>query len=140
MSRKLMITLALALVLVLVVGIGVYAQGGPNSTPSQNGSAFGTGTQQTLRIQDPAQNLSGDCVNFVDENGDGICDNALLGGAGSQSSFGSQGFGTYYVDADGDGACDNFIDVDGDGIRDSVPQYGTGTQTGQAQQIRGRNR
>lgn len=61
--------------------------------------------------------------NYVDRNGDGICDN---GGAGQ-----------YYIDADGDRACDhcqgqgvcvnngtcvmgqNYVDADGDGVCDN---------------------
>lgn len=38
----------------------------------------------------------GQCVGFVDANGDGICDNR-----------GTNGQGAGYVDADGDGVCDN---------------------------------
>lgn len=55
--------------------------------------------------------------NYVDANGDGVCDN-----------YGT-GRGAYYVDADGDGVCDNrganclYVDADGDGVCDN---YGTG--------------
>ena len=156
MSRKMIITLALSLVLVLVFSIGVFAQG-PNPANSQNGAAAGIGTQQMQRIQDPTLNATGElgtCVNFIDEDGDGVCDNALLGGVGgqvgtmsrqnlqanSQSALGGQGLGTDFVDADNDGACDNFVDADGDGISDIAPQDGTGSQFGQASQGRGRNR
>ncbi len=86
MSRKLIITLALSLVLVLVFSIGVFAQG-PNPANSQNGTAVGNSAQQMQRIQDPTLNSTGDlgtCVNFVDADEDGVCDNALLGGVGSQ--------------------------------------------------------
>ena len=66
--------------------------------------------------------------NFVDADGDGICDNA--------------GSGCVYADADGDGLCDvcgaehgscptgegaAFVDADGDGICDN---YGTGLGLG----------
>ena len=62
--------------------------------------------------------------NFVDANGDGVCDN-----------YGT-GRGQYFVDADGDGVCDNygtgrgqyFVDADGDGVCDN---YGTGCGHGQ---------
>ncbi len=37
----------------------------------------------------------GEGVNFIDENGDGICDSL------------SRGDGTSYIDEDGDGICDN---------------------------------
>lgn len=65
--------------------------------------------------------------NFVDTDGDGICDHA--------------GSGCVYADADGDGLCDvcgayhlcgtagggNFVDADGDGICDN---YGSGQGRG----------
>ena len=55
-------------------------------------------------------------ASFVDENGDGVCDNRGTGrGAG-------------FVDEDGDGVCDNmgagrgagFVDEDGDGVCDNM--------------------
>lgn len=55
---------------------------------------------------------------FVDENGDGICDNA---GSGQ-----CRGNGQGYVDANNDGICDNagnrqnYIDADGNGVCDNA--------------------
>ena len=75
--------------------------------------------------------------NFVDADGDGVCDNC---GTGMGRGAGGQGLG--FVDADGDGICDNygtgagrgaggqgrgFVDADGDGICDN---YGTGAGCG----------
>lgn len=67
---------------------------------------------------------------FVDEDGDGVCDNiGLYGGRG-------YGSGAGFVDEDGDGVCDNgyclFVDEDGDGICDNIGLnggrgYGSGT-------------
>lgn len=66
----------------------------------------------------------GTCGNYVDADGDGVCDNRGSGqGAG-------QGQGANYVDADGDGVCDNrggagqgqganYVDADGDGFCDN---------------------
>ena len=74
---------------------------------------------------------------YVDVDGDGICDNAGNGNCGGR-----------YVDADGDGICDNagagycgngmgrnFVDTDGDGICDNAgfcqrAMDGTGTHKG----------
>ena len=53
---------------------------------------------------------NGRCDNFVDEDGDGVCD---LRGTGR-----GQGNGPGFVDEDGDGQCDNFVDEDGDGVCD----------------------
>lgn len=59
--------------------------------------------------------------NYVDANGDGVCDN-----------WGNGGCRWNYVDADGDGICDNrgnggcgwnYVDADGDGICDNA-RYG----------------
>jgi hypothetical protein len=54
---------------------------------------------------------------FVDENGDGICDNCPHAGYGHHYGF---------VDADGDGVNDNFVDEDGDGICDHLEAGGLG--------------
>jgi len=72
-------------------------------------------------------------TNFIDENGDGICDNWQAGG---QSLGLGKGNRENFVDEDGDGVCDNyqselrkgkgqgrgyrqgagFLDADGDGV------------------------
>ena len=56
--------------------------------------------------------------NYVDADGDGVCDNT-----------GAEKCGQNYVDADGDGVCDNsgtneecgqnYVDADGDGVCDN---------------------
>ena len=76
-----------------------------------------------------AGNGYGRSRNFVDADGDGVCDN-----------YGT-GRGQYFVDADGDGVCDNygtgrgqyFVDADGDGVCDN---YGTGCGRGQGRNCR----
>jgi hypothetical protein len=86
----------------------------------------------------PATYGPGQCANFVDADGDGVCDN--LGqnvpprdGAGSQygagqgqvnAGTGLGGNGTF-VDDDGDGVCDNL----GQAVQ---PRDGTGSQNGKA--------
>jgi hypothetical protein len=132
MTRKLMVTVVLALVLVLSVSAAVFAYG-PGPTNAQAGS--GTGV----------------CTEFVDENGDGVCDNAALNGSGAQSGIMArrggqsqmlrgQGLGADFVDADGDGQCDSFVDADGDGVNDLAPKDGTGKQFGQGRGGRGQGR
>jgi hypothetical protein len=76
---------------------------------------------------------------FIDENGNGICDNYENNG-GKKGPDVSKGTGQNYVDANGDGVCDNtgtfqgnqkgyknkgevkpnFIDANGDGICDNA--------------------
>lgn len=64
--------------------------------------------------------------NFVDSDGNGVCDNYDSNGCGNGAGF---------VDADGDGVCDNYgsngcgngagyVDADGDGVCDN---FATGT-------------
>lgn len=60
---------------------------------------------------------------FVDADGDGICDNC-------------DGTGWHYVDTDGDGVCDYygggryFVDADGDGVCDNYAGGGRGAGRG----------
>jgi hypothetical protein len=76
---------------------------------------------ETAVTQNPIANPSGD--NFVDEDGDGICDtcdNVPGTGTGEQNGNGAAG--------------DNFVDLDGDGVCDDceplAPADGTGNQYG----------
>ncbi len=75
----------------------------------------------------PANSSAG--VNFVDEDGDGLCD--LCGGMMGRYARQNNGLGINFVDEDGDGVCDNcgslFVDEDGDGVCDNcgtMNQYG----------------
>ena len=101
MIRKLMVPVFAALALVMVMGTVALAADAPVTQPTAAGS----------------------CVNFVDANGDGTCDNAgqQLGprnGTGRQMGRGGQqvaargtGLGQNaneaFVDDNGDGVCDN---------------------------------
>ena len=71
---------------------------------------------------------------FVDADGDGVCDNAGLGRMWGQGAGGAA-----FVDANGDGVCDNWADADGDGINDNAPrpQDGTGMKHGRMGRGRG---
>jgi type II secretory pathway pseudopilin PulG len=93
--------------------------------------------------------------NFVDEDGDGVCDTCgSVPGSGMGSQNGNGPSGSNFVDEDGDGVCDtcgsvpgsgmgsqngngamgsNFVDLDGDGVCDTcgmAPADGTGNQYG----------
>lgn len=74
-------------------------------------------------------NAAGDCPGsagcYVDDNGDGICDNYTDGyGAGNGYGLGA-GSGNAYTDDDGDGVCDNHAGGAGNGS-------GAGTGSGGA--------
>lgn len=66
--------------------------------------------------------LPGQGAGFVDEDGDGVCDNFVdEDGDGVCDRLGTNqwmGRGRGFVDQDGDGVCDNFVDEDGDGVCD----------------------
>lgn len=129
MARKLTTTALVALLLTLALTTGAFAQ---DAAPAAG--QYGPGA----------------CVNFVDADGDGVCDNAGTGaqpqdGTGSQYGAGAQrgaaagngqGTGTpgsAFVDADGDGTCDN--------VGQNVPaRDGTGTQSGRNSGQRGPRR
>ncbi|MCB9420574.1 MAG: hypothetical protein H6667_12265 [Ardenticatenaceae bacterium] len=80
-----------------------------------------SGDAATAVTQDPIANPAGQ--NFVDEDGDGVCDtcgNVPGTGTGNQNGNGAAG--------------ENFVDLDGDGICDDceplAPADGTGNQYG----------
>ncbi|MEZ0328911.1 MAG: hypothetical protein ABWK15_05050 [Dissulfuribacterales bacterium] len=92
----------------------------------QNYPAFSVDTSQDPFVnRETFRQLTGG-MNFVDENGDGICDIV-------QDTPLYHSFGVPFVDENGDGICDifqtyeayqalhlkNFVDVDGDGICDN---------------------
>lgn len=76
----------------------------------------GNTVQANVATQTAAQ-IRAQQYNFVDADGDGICDNTGLP-VGVRPEYAGQGLG--FVDADGDGINDNFIDADGDGICDRL--------------------
>ncbi len=86
--KKWMILAIAMLVMLAVLVPAAFAQG-PVTTEAGPQTGYGAG--QMTR--------SGECDNFVDEDGDGVCD---LAGTGQ-----GQGSGDNYVDEDGDGVCDN---------------------------------
>jgi hypothetical protein len=145
------------LLVVLVVGSVAFAGRGNMSSSgcrwesSQSGRGYGRSVaaeeqEQYGRGQGYGyQNQEQTCDEFVDEDGDGVCDNcdgeglAPQDGSGNQygrngmdrsvrgRSTGNQGKGAYcdeFVDEDGDGVCDN---CDGEGL---APQDGSGNQYG----------
>lgn len=75
---------------------------------------------------------AGQGVNYIDEDGDGICDNCLINCARQIGRKQMRGQGS------GQGLRENFVDEDNDGVCDNLadrPMDGTGRKNG-----RGRNR
>lgn len=107
---------------VLAVGI-VLTIGATTAFASGMHNGYGS----AIRLSSTAQTSS--CPNYVDADGDGLCDNC--GGSHGNCQTGSC---SNYVDADGDGLCDNcsgshgncqtgncsnYVDTDGDGLCDN---------------------
>ena len=127
MKRSTLLALTLGLMMVLVISGAALAQ--DTTTPAPVAGACG--------------------ANFVDADGDGVCDNAGAGvgamngqrsamhgqgmrGAAMRGTGAGNGVNGAFVDANGDGQCDTFVDADGDGVNDNAPQDGTGRQIGRA--------
>lgn len=132
-ARKLMIVAGIAAaVLVLAVALVPMALAqapindlipGYGNGPMMNNGMFGQGGRMQMNnfaAGPMGQRGQGEGPGFVDEDGDGVCDNAGTGGQG-------QGQGPGFVDEDGDGVCDHagdggqgpgFTDEDGDGVCD----------------------
>jgi len=92
-NKTIGIAMVLALTLALVVATAAFAQG-PAGT------------------RDGVRDFAGNGAAFVDEDGDGVCDNA---GEGVGHAWG-------FVDENSDGVNDNFVDADGDGVCDNEGQ------------------
>lgn len=54
---------------------------------------------------------AGSACRYIDSDNDGICDNC------DQSRMFQNGCGRNFIDADGDGVCDNYGDCDNYGVR-----------------------
>ncbi len=136
----------------MIVGIAVVAILGIAitmalaSNPAMADNAFGGAGQadsaidegvntETAVTQDPIATPAGQ--NFVDENGDGICDTCgNIPGTGTGNQNGNGAAGSNFVDLDGDGVCDTCGTAPADGTGN---QYGhQGGRGGQGQRGGGR--
>jgi hypothetical protein len=96
-------TIILVTVCLLAIGSWTYAQ--------NRGRGYGRGAGNG-----PVASDTGRGMGFVDNDGDGVCDNpGMRRGGGSGYRFRAKGttgneskLGPNYVDKDGDGVCDNF--------------------------------
>lgn len=112
---KKMMFVALALVAVMVFVPAALANGPLNGVTQPDSPMIGRGNGQGQGQGQRQGNQDNRGPNYVDEDGDGVCDNC----DGDR--------GPNYTDEDGDGVCDN-CDGDCDGQR---PQDGTGQKRGQ---------
>ena len=115
-----------AVLLTTLVAGAVFAQG-----PVTDGDGFGRGRGFGMGFLDEdgvrANDRYGTNPEFVDEDGDGLCDvcGALPGEGENRANGWDRGFGLGFVDEDGDGINDRygtqpeFVDEDGDGLCDT---------------------
>lgn len=62
------------------------------------------------------KNYNSACVNFIDKNGDCVCDNRTKTHCNEKRR-------ANFVDKNNDGICDNFLDKDSNGICDNRNEY-----------------
>jgi len=128
-----------AVVVVALLGVvaitGIVLAQGPKDSDGTCGEEIGTGYQRgrQFELADGTQgtgrgwNQEGElpCDDFVDEDGDGICDlcgaelgEQMMHGWRYNSDSDVQGQGRGWSE-NGEAACDDFVDEDGDGVCDS---------------------
>lgn len=121
--KKLMMILAM-LALTLTLSNETFAQGGKKQHSKQARTNFVDANGDGVCDNAGTNASQGKRVNFVDADGDGVCDNAGTGlGKGKRTNF---------VDANGDGVCDNAANPIKQQLRD-----GTGTGSGNKGKKRG---
>lgn len=146
-NRKAPVALGIIAAIVALAGAVVIGVG--------SASAEQPSVQAAVEDSNLAAGVSGcvasACANYVDADGDGVCDyrgTRGAGGAGCWTDANGDGICDNcggYVDADGDGVCDNrgsrgsagcggYVDADGDGICDNCGSsscWGGGNRYGQ---------
>lgn len=134
MKRYMIVGIAVVAILGIAIAMALASNPAMADNAMDNlgqiGSVVDEGVNtETAVTQDPIANPSGD--NFVDEDGDGICDTCgNVPGTGTGNQNGNGAAGENFVDLDGDGICDDcepYAPADGSGN-----QYGRqGGQGGQ---------
>jgi len=148
--------LFILLVVLVIGGVAFAGRGNMNSSgsrweTSQNQRGYGRAVATEEQGQFGRgqgygyQNQDQTCDEFVDEDGDGVCDNCdgegLAPQDGTGNQYGRNGVdrtvrGRNNVNQDKRANCDEFVDEDGDGVCDNydgeglAPQDGTGNQYG----------
>lgn len=107
------------------IAIPAFALGLGNAPVQAQANPLSQRVCATLSCMNAAGDCPGSAGCYVDDNGDGICDNYTDGyGAGNGYGLGA-GSGNAYTDDDGDGVCDNYAGGAGNGS-------GAGTGSGGA--------
>ncbi len=107
------------------IAIPAFALGLGNAPVQAQANPLSQRVCATLSCMNAAGDCPGSAGCYVDDNGDGICDNCTDGyGAGNGYGLGA-GSGNAYTDDDGDGVCNNYAGGAGNGS-------GAGTGSGGA--------
>lgn len=107
------------------IAIPAFALGLGNAPVQAQANPLSQRVCATLSCMNAAGDCPGSAGCYVDDNGDGICDNYTDGyGAGNGYGAGA-GNGPCYTDDNGDGVCDNYAGGAGNGS-------GAGTGSGGA--------
>ena len=159
MKRSMIVGLAIVAMLGIVTTIALASKAAPTNAlddvePVE--SVFAEDVDlETAVTQEQEQPTVPTGQNFVDDDGDGVCDTCgSVPNSGVGNQYGNGAMGGSFVDEDGDGVCDtcgnvpnsgvgnqngngamgsNFVDADGDGVCDTcglAPADGTGNQHG----------
>lgn len=112
------------------IAIPAFALGLGNAPVQAQANPLSQRVCATLSCMNAAGDCPGSAGCYVDDNGDGICDNCTDGyGAGNGYGLGA-GSGNAYTDDDGDGVCDNYANR-GDGSNvGNGNGYGAGAGNG----------
>ncbi len=104
MERRILEVVASAVVLALILSVGLLAQ--DNSSKEQNRQAVQEKMQTQVRMNENWTPV-GRGLNFIDEDGNGICDRYENGLRMRDNMGRVMGPGQNFIDEDGDGICDN---------------------------------
>ncbi len=108
------------------IAIPAFALGLGNAPVQAQANPLSQRVCATLSCMNAAGDCPGSAGCYVDDNGDGICDNYTDGhGAGNGYGLGA-GSGNAYTDDDGDGVCDNYAGGAGNGCGAGAGNGGAG--------------
>lgn len=108
------------------IAIPAFALGLGNAPVQAQANPLSQRVCATLSCMNAAGDCPGSAGCYVDDNGDGICDNYTDGyGAGNGYGAGA-GNGPCYTDDNGDGVCDNYAGGAGNGCGAGAGNGGAG--------------
>lgn len=119
----------LGIAFAVAIAIPAFALGLGNAPVQAQANPLSQRVCAALSCVNAAGDCSGNAGCYVDDNGDGICDNYANRADGSNAGNGNgygAGNGPRYVDDNGDGVCDNYVGGAGNGCGNGA---GTGNDS-----------